>query len=163
MQQRLDRKSASRHLGWPVTTAALLTALVVAACTQSTSYRAPEVATPPREASAVLTVDAYKRQAAARIMQTNADSVADSLPPILQSVIVLDITVDRDGQPVNVAVRRSNGHIDLERTAIASVRRAQPFPAPSPAVLGGARTVSYVETWLFRPDGRFQLRSVANM
>jgi protein TonB len=138
--------------------AALAVALMVAACAPPTP---PPPAPPAR--SAAPTLDAYKREAASRITQRNADSIADALPPILKSVVVLDITVDRDGRPVVVAVRRSNGYRELEQAAIASVHRAGPFPAPPPALLEGTNTVTYVETWLFRPDGRFQVRSVAGV
>lgn len=123
---------------------------------------ASQAATLAEEISPARTVDAYKQDVATRIVQKNWDAVADTLPPILKSVVVLDITVDRGGAPVSVAVRRSNGYHELEDAAIESVRRAGPFPAPSAEVLNGARAVSYIETWLFRPDGRFQVRSVAD-
>ena len=138
--------------------AALAITVMVAACT-------PPPTPPPdaRESSTARTLDAYKREAATRIIQMNAASVADALPPMLQSVVVLDITVDRNGHPVIVTVRRSNGYRDLERAAIASVHRAGPFPAPPPQILKGGSAVTYVETWLFRADGRFQVRSVAGV
>jgi hypothetical protein len=60
-------------------------------------------------------------------------------------------------------VRRSNGYQDLEHVAMESVRRARPFSAPPAELLNGARMVSHLETWLFRPDGRFQVRSVADI
>jgi hypothetical protein len=56
---------------------------------------------------------------------------------------------------------RSNGHKDVEQIAIRSVHRAGPLPAPSAELLGNRETVSFVETWLFRPDGHYQVRSVA--
>ena len=57
-------------------------------------------------------------------------------------------------------VWRSNGYQDLEQTALKSVRRAGKFPAPSPEVLKGQETVRFLETWLFRHDGRYHVRSV---
>jgi protein TonB len=80
---------------------------------------------------------------------------------MLKSVVVLDLTVDRDGNVVKATVRRSNGYKELESVALASVRRAGKLPAPSVAVHRGASTVTYLETWLFRADGRFQIRSLA--
>lgn len=155
---------SARAFGMPrkVTTVlpgALSAALIIAACAS------PKHLPPPgaQEGVNAPTLAQYKRNAARRIVLTNPEWIADSLPPILTSVVVLDITVDRDGRPLIVSVRRSNGHSDLEQAAIASVRRAGPLPAPAPEILGGARTVSYVETWLFRADGRFQVRSLADV
>jgi len=108
-----------------------------------------------------VTLDGYKRQAARKIVAAHPASFEGDLPPMLKSVVVLDITVDRDGKVVRASVRRSNGYKDLEQTALESVRKAAPLPAPSVAVHRGATTVSYVETWLFRADGRFQIRSLA--
>lgn len=115
----------------------------------------------PRDMSSAQTLDAYKADVARRIIAKNPDSLADSLPPILKSVVVMEISIDREGNATQIVVRRSNGFKDLEQKAISSVRRAGQLPAPSPAVIGGAAAVSYYETWLFRPDGRFQIRSVA--
>jgi TonB family protein len=116
---------------------------------------------PKRATSDAASLNIYKQHAAKRIAAVTPERQADSLPPILKSVVVLDISVDRDGNPVHVAVRRSNGYKDFERAAVESVKRAGPLPAPSPAVLGGHTMVSYTETWLFRPDGRYQIRSIA--
>jgi TonB family protein len=117
--------------------------------------------TPKHLTSDGASLDVYKQHAAKHIAAVTPDRQADSLPPMLKSVVVLDISVDREGNPVHVAVRRSNGYKDLERAAVESVKRAGPLPAPSAAVLGGHPTVSYVETWLFRHDGRYQIRSIA--
>ncbi|MGH8682331.1 MAG: energy transducer TonB, partial [Burkholderiales bacterium] len=119
---------------------------------------APVVRGPASDAA---TMDAYKKQVARHIHAKNARERAASLPPILKSVVVLNISIDRDGKPVNVAVMRSNGHKDVEEVALRSVHRAAPLPAPSAAVLGNRETVTFVETWLFRPDGLYQVRSVA--
>jgi protein TonB len=151
-----------------VPAAVLSAAFIVAACTSKPvqpppAGPPPQVRMPAPEVSTARTLDAYKQEAATRIVRRNGASIADALPPILVSVVVLDITVDRDGRPVIVTVRRSNGYRELEDAAIASVRRASPLPAPSPEVLGGAWSVSYVETWLLRSDGRFQVRSIAGV
>ncbi len=122
---------------------------------------APVARIAPQNMSPAQTLEGYRTDVARRIAAKNPDSVADSLPPILKSVVVMEISIDREGNPTQIVVRRSNGFKDLEQTAIASVRRAGPLPAPSPAVIGGASVVSYYETWLFRGDGRFQIRSVA--
>jgi protein TonB len=108
-----------------------------------------------------VTLDRYKEQVARKIVASHPASFEGDLPPILKSIVVLDITVDREGKLVRTVVRRSNGYKELEQTALESVRKAAPLPAPSLAVHRGGATVSYLETWLFRADGRFQIRSLA--
>jgi len=157
---------------------ALCAIVAVAGCATVESpppAAAPQPAAPPVQAAAppkaapvvrgpasnAATMEAYKKQVAEHIHAKNSRERADSLPPILKSVVVLNISIDRDGKPVHVAVMRSNGHKDVEETAVRSVHRAAPLPAPSAALLGNGLTVSFVETWLFRPDGHYQVRSVA--
>jgi protein TonB len=112
-------------------------------------------------ASNAATVDEYKKHVADHIHKKNTKERADRLPPMLRSVITLTIEIDRDGKPVQVSLFRGNGYTELEQAAMASVRRAAPLPVPSSAVLGGHETVTFRETWLFRPDGMYQIRSVA--
>lgn len=108
-----------------------------------------------------LAPDDYKRAAAARIQERNVDALFDGAPPpVLRSIVVLSIRVDAAGRPLSVTVLRSNGQRALEQRAIASVRAAAPFPAPPALRDGSAR---FVETWLFRDDGRFQIRSLAQV
>jgi TonB family protein len=106
------------------------------------------------------TLDDYKKDAASRIVALSKNELATSLPPILKSVVVLDITVDADGNVTRAALWRSNGYEDLERIALASVKRAGKLPAPSPEVLKGQESVRFLEAWLFRHDGRYHVRSV---
>ena len=105
-------------------------------------------------------LDDYKKHAAGHVVALAKKELADSLPPILKSVVVLDITVDAEGNVTRAVVWRSNGYQDLEQTALKSVRRAGKFPAPSPEVLKGQESVRFLETWLFRHDGRYHVRSV---
>jgi protein TonB len=72
----------------------------------------------------------------------------------------LQIAVDAGGQPTRVAVLRSNGYTELDRIAVQSVRRAAPLPHPSRFIMHGGG-LEYTETWLFRDDGRFQIRTLA--
>jgi periplasmic protein TonB len=109
--------------------------------------------------SQATTLDDYKKHAAGHIVSLASKELADSLPPILKSVVVLDITVDAEGTVTRAVVWRSNGYQDLEQTALKSVRRAGKFPAPSPEVLKGQESVRFLETWLFRHDGRYHVRS----
>jgi protein TonB len=148
-------------------------ALFVAACAQKrpeTPPSQPEVVPPgpvtktpaptqpvPRAAR---TVEEYKMLVAQRIASASAETFADPLPEMLRSIVVLDISIDRHGVPQHVSVRRSNGIRSLEQRAQESVRRAAPFDAPSWQVLRGGGSVQFLETFLFRDDGKFQIRSL---
>ena len=118
-------------------------------------------AEPPRESRA-RSIDGYKRDAARRLYFRNTTHLFDGAPPpLLKSVVVLTIRLDASGAPLRVSVIRSNGFRDLEQRAIQSVHDAAPLPVPH-AALFKRGTVEYVETWLFRDDGRFQIRSLAD-
>ena len=149
-------------------------ALVISGCgwwtKPETSSSQPEVVppgpvakpTPPpaRSTARANTLDGYKVEVAKRIASTSPDLFADPLPEVLKSIVVLDIAIGRDGLPQQVSIRRSNGFRQLEQRAEASVRNAAPFSAPGPEVLRGAGSVRFLETFLFRDDGRFQIRSL---
>ena len=118
--------------------------------------------TPPAAKSVLppLTLDGYKKAVAERVALASAETFDDPLPEMLKSVVVLDVTIDRDGRLARVTVRRSNGYRVLENVALNSVRRAAPFPAPAWSVRRGDGSVNFLETFLFRDDGRFQIRSL---
>jgi protein TonB len=120
----------------------------------------PSVPSPRPSPPRATTLDGYKVEVAKRIASTSPDLFADPLPEVLKSIVVLDIAIGRDGVPQQVSVRRSNGFRQLEQRAEASVRKAAPFGAPAPEVLRGASSVRFLETFLFRDDGRFQIRSL---
>jgi hypothetical protein len=48
----------------------------------------------------------------------------------------------------------------LENVALDSVRRASPFGIPAFTVRGRDGTVNFLETFLFRDDGRFRILSL---
>ena len=102
----------------------------------------------------------YKRGVARRIVQTSAETYRAPLPEVMKSIVVLEITVDRGGRATAVSVYRSNGYVHLEKRALASVVKAGPFTPPAPALLQGAASVSFLETFLFRDDDFFQVRSL---
>jgi protein TonB len=133
----------------------------VAEAKAAAAGREPEVE-PPRVSDA-RTVDGYKRDAARRIyFKTSARLFDGAPPPTLKSVVILSIRLDADGRPLRVDVVRSNAYRDLEEAAIKSVHDAAPLPVPRAALLvNGA--LEYVETWLFRDDDRFQIRSLAQV
>jgi protein TonB len=117
-------------------------------------------AEPPRESTA-RNVDGYKRDAALRIYFKSPSLLYDGAPPpVLKSLVILSVRVDAQGKPVRVTVVRSNGFRDLEQRAIKSVHDAAPLPVPASTVLTKG-AIEYYETWLFRDDDRFQIRSLA--
>jgi len=73
--------------------------------------------------------------------------------------VVLQFTIERSGTLTGLKTLRSR-HPPQEKVALASVRAAAPFPAPPVALLRSSR-VEVAETWLFRDDGKFQIRSLA--
>ena len=120
-------------------------------------------AEPPRESKA-RSIAGYKRDAARRLYFRNTGYLFDGAPPpVLKAIVVLSIRVDSNGIPLRVAVMRSNGFRDLEQRAIKSVHDASPLPVPHDAIVKRGAVVEYVETWLFRDDGRFQIRSLAEV
>jgi protein TonB len=111
--------------------------------------------------SAATTVDGYKLDAAREIHRANPQYLFEGVPPpFLKSVVVLSITVDAKGQPQKVELFRSNGYTELDELAMRSVRNASPLPYPN-GVLTNAGTLQFTESWLFRDDGRFQIRTLA--
>ncbi|MFO1362270.1 MAG: TonB family protein [Burkholderiales bacterium] len=150
---------------------AIVAALLAAACSQPAAPP-PEPAAPahpaqPAPLSAALKLppprtplDAYKRTVGQRILAANAAQTFEGKPPdILHAVVVLQFTVDRNGKVTALKTLRSR-HPPQERAAIASVRAAGALPAP-PASLLRRGTLEIAETWLFRDDGKFQIRSLA--
>jgi TonB family protein len=108
----------------------------------------------------MLALGEYKRAVADRIVQLSPETYSEPLPEVMKSIVVLEITVDRLGRPLGVSVYRSNGYKALEQRAAASVLKAAPFTPPAAAVLQGAASVSFLETFLFRDDDFFQVRSL---
>ena len=109
------------------------------------------------------TAEHFKRDVACRIHARNGKHLYDGAPPpVLRSVVVLSVRIDARGRPVRIGVLRSNGIRELERRAIQSVRSAAPLPVPAARLLRRG-TADITETWLFRDDGRFQVRTLASV
>ncbi len=154
--------------------AAALAALALAACGAPTPTPPPEPpsqqqpvapAPPPQAATtkpepARTPLDRYKRTVAQQILHANAPSTFDGVPPhLLRAVIVLQITVDGKGTLTGIRTLRSRS-AEHAAAATKSVRTAGPLPAPPRELLRGGH-LEFAETWLFRDDGKFQVRSVA--
>ena len=146
----------------------LLSAVLISACAPQSRIAGPVSAAaviPPPLAAPLpehgpLEINDYKITVASRIVAANEEVFFEPLPDLLKAVVVLEITVDRHGLPVDVRVVRSNGFRELEQVALASVLRAAPFDGPQPGVLHGAACVSFLETFLFRGDGFYQVLSL---
>ncbi|MCU0804051.1 MAG: TonB family protein [Burkholderiales bacterium] len=107
-------------------------------------------------------LDLYKEDVARHVAARNATRVYTDAPPhFLRSIVVVQVTVDKQGSVTRLRTLRSNGYADLEQAAHRSVKTAAPLPVP-PAGLVRAGTFEFAETWLFRDDGRFQLRSLSD-
>ena len=141
-------------------------ALLLAACSSNPPAPhqpgTPQAAAPQpqRPQLAPLTLEAYKRSVAERIAHSSPDIFTEPMPDMFKSIVVLDITIDREGRLTKVSVSRSNGFKALENRAMDSVKRAAPFVAPAFSVRGRDGSVNFLETFLFRNDGRFRIRSL---
>ena len=108
-----------------------------------------------------LTLDAYKASVARHILERNADrSFSGPLPPMLPAIVVVNITVDRDGQLTDVRVQRSRDP-DATRVALASMLRSGPLPRHHGLLAANSSAMTFSETFLFDRDYRFQLRTLA--
>ena len=124
---------------------------------------APPPARAPSASSAARSVDAYKREVAQRIHDASAERVFPGAPPNpLRSIVVVNVAIDGRGGLIDARVMRDNGDSELTRAALESVRRAAPYAAPASALARRGR-VEFFETWLFSDDGRFQLRTLAEV
>lgn len=150
--------------------ASLACAVLASSCSSPQRPPEPEGRVPSLPSDAVsresavpaLTPEAYRREFARRVAAASPDVFDDPLPEVLRSIVVLEITVDRRGNLAHVAVRRSNGIRALENRALESVRRAAPYGEPAWLARRGEDSVSFLETFLFRDDGRFRIRSLVD-
>ena len=97
-----------------------------------------------------------------RIHTHNKSHVAEGkLPPIIHAVVVVQLTVAPDGKVLKSEVLRRPDYATSEAAlAVKTAYAASPLP-PVPASAGKGN-IQVAETWLFRKDGRFQLRTLAS-
>ena len=125
-----------------------------------TPYAYPPTPVAPPSAPAPMDLDDYKTQVARHVIEHNPEhNFSGILPPLLPAIVVLRITVDRDGQVQDVFVQRSRDP-DASAIALASLRRSAPLPPPR-ALAEGPDGLTFSETFLFADSDRFQLRSLA--
>jgi len=116
----------------------------------------------PRPASqpAPAGLDDYKVQVAHHVVEHNPGHVySGTLPPLLPAIVVLEITVDRDGQLADVTVQRSRDP-DASQVALTSLRSSTPLPRPQHLAQSTGK-LTFSETFLFADRERYQLRSLA--
>lgn len=104
----------------------------------------------------------WRRAVAQHILTVNRDRVFEGRPPSpLKAVIVLDLTIGSDGRLQKASVLRAPDHArELGAEAVRAAQAASPLPPPPRALLSRG-VVRITETWLFRADNRFQLRTLA--
>jgi len=105
-------------------------------------------------------LDSYKTEVAQHVVRHNPEHIfSGQLPPLLPAIVVLEITVDRDGQLDRVAVQRSRSP-DASEVALAAMRRSTPLPKPQQLAQATGK-LTFSETFLFADSERYQLRSLA--
>jgi protein TonB len=108
-----------------------------------------------------LTLDAYKTEVAQHVVKSNPDQTfSGKLPAMLPAIVVLSITVDRDGNLTDVAVQRYRD-ADAAWVAVTSIRVSDPLPKPATLLAKNTGSLTFSETFLFNSEGRFQLRTLA--
>jgi protein TonB len=121
-----------------------------------TAGRSSTVKLAPRDP----TLESWKRSAAERIHQANQKSLFEGRPHhLLQAVIVVEATVDKNGNVIASRVTRSPQIKRLNDMALASLKSASPLPAP-PAVLLLRGNLVFSETWLVQNDNTFRVRTL---
>jgi protein TonB len=105
-------------------------------------------------------LDSYKTRVAQHVVQHNPEHHFNgTLPPMLPAIVVLEITVDREGQLARLAVQRSRNP-DASQVALNAMRRSTPLPKPQQLAQETGK-LTFSETFLFADRERYQLRSLA--
>ncbi|RQP26076.1 energy transducer TonB family protein [Piscinibacter terrae] len=108
--------------------------------------------------SSAETAAAYKKDAARHVYKAYADKVyKGKLPPLIHAVVVLEVSVDNQGNVQDINTIRVPTHApDVTAAVKDMIQRASPMPAPSR--MGG---VKFTEVWLVDKSGRFQLDTLS--
>jgi protein TonB len=104
--------------------------------------------------SSAETPKAYKVDAARHVYKAYADKIyKGKLPPLIHAVVVLEVSVDAQGNVRDINTIRVPTHAPDVTVAVKEmIQHASPMPAPSR--MGG---VKFTEVWLVDKSGRFQL------
>jgi protein TonB len=122
----------------------------------------PAVLPAPKAIAPAATIDAYKLQVAQQIMDANTQfTFSGRLPSMLPAIVVLDLSVGRDGALKSVRVHRSRDS-DASNAALAAVRRVPgAFPTAAQLMHSRDKSLDFSETFLFNDQYRFQLRTLS--
>jgi protein TonB len=94
-------------------------------------------------------------------MQHNPQQTfSGKLPDMLPAIVVVNVTVGKDGELKDVQVQRSRDD-NASRVAVDSMKRSGPLPKPVKLLATGTDSLTFSETFLFNDQYRFQLRSVS--
>jgi hypothetical protein len=147
---------AHRAAAWKTAAAlALWWTMAAAAWAQDPFVQPPEPQRPARPAaSAALSEDAYRKDAARHLYDSYAANVLKGkVPAYVYAVMVTDTEVDAQGNVLSVRVVRAPSEADeVVPWVLAMIRRASPLPA-----LLHLKGTRYVDIWLVDENGRFQL------
>jgi protein TonB len=96
---------------------------------------APATTAPPRAHASRAQVDSWYGHIVTQLERHK------SYPPVARErgetgVVQLAFSIDREGHVVSSRIVKSSGYAALDRETIATVRRAQPFPAPPAGIEG---------------------------
>ncbi|CAN7698948.1 hypothetical protein LJR289_005639 [Pseudoduganella sp. LjRoot289] len=106
-------------------------------------------------------LDDYKRLLAHKINEaTPAATFTGAIPPLLTSIVVVEVKIERDGGIASLRVVRSRDQ-KASGIALAAMRSAAPYPRPGKLMPAHHKTFDVSETFLFNKDYRFQLRTLA--
>ncbi len=113
--------------------------------------------TPAHPTAKAKDVQAFRLEMARHIYERHAGRVhAGRLPPLLKGVGVVEITIDDRGQIARMEWVRAPKHAPEVIKAIEGlIEEASPFPAPT-----FAKQATFMETWLWNRNDRFQLDSL---
>lgn len=128
-----------------------------------TYHSMPAAPLPLPEASNAASLGEYRLEFARLLHASNAGMVFEGPPPNpVRAVIVMRAEVDAIGGLRRLELMRAPWHDPwLEALVRETVRQAEPLPRPSLKLMDGARSLEFIETWLFDYQGRFRLRSLS--
>lgn len=104
----------------------------------------------------------YKMLVAEQILAANPAFIfSGRLPPMLPAIVVVNISIDKNGELIKVVVKRSRD-TDASKVALEAVKRVDlPFPKPLHLLHRSHKTLDFSETFLFNDQYQFQLRTLA--
>jgi len=150
-------------LRFPLRFAALLAAALTLALAaplsqaQFTTVPSPLLQGAPRASDAEIESE-YRIDAARHLYSAYPMRVyRGKLPPLLYSVMMVEIEIDAAGQVLDITVIRKPAADEVAPWVMAMVKRAGPFPAP--ARISGP-SVKFKEVWFVDRSGLFQLMTL---